>query len=254
MFQKNRFQKNRTLLKLLHRQDRPLACPKVEQILIISLKKSSVHTGNQVRAISLKNMNSSKVTSPYWCHTLERVHQGDILREIEVVLWVFKKEKEIDVKKRGLEYAIILTQECDLEQDVNNRINCKDHSDKFIDSILLIPAYPADKVREGNHIKGSKMQTFHSDPWRSLKDNHDYRYHYLKEFPDFQLPSLVADFKHYFTIPRDILYEAYMNKKHYVASLAELFRENLSIRFAQYLARIGLPDIIIAAPSVSTST
>jgi len=203
-------------------------------------------------------MNSSNVVSPYCRHTLERFHQGDILREIEVVLWVFKKEKEgnsskIEVRKRRLEYAIVLTQECDLEQDVNNRKDCKDHRDKFIDSILLIPAYPAEKVRGGNHIDGSKMQIFTNKIWSSVKQNHDYRYHYLTEFADFQLPSLVADFKHYFTIPRDVLYEAYMIRAHYVASLAELFRENLSIRFAQYLARIGLPELI-APLSVTPQT
>ena len=200
-------------------------------------------------------MNLSEVVSPYYRHTLERFHQGDILRDIEVVLWVFKKEKEeetskIDVNKRGLEYAIILTQECDLEQDVNNRKDYREYSDKFIDSILLIPAYPADKLRQGIHIKDQKKQSFKSDLWRPIKQNLDYRYHYLTEYLDFQVPSLVADFKHYFTIPRNVLYETYMNKEHYIASLATLFRENLSVRFAQYLARIGLPEII-APPSAN---
>jgi hypothetical protein len=199
-------------------------------------------------------MNSSKIVSPYCRHTIERFHQGDILGEIEVVLWVFKKEKEVvsssmEIRKRRLEYAIILTQECDLEQDVNNRKDCKEHSDKFIPSILLIPAYPAEKVRTGTHFEGSKMQSFHSKMWSLVKQNQDYRYHYLTEFPDFQVPYLVADFKHYFTIPRDVLYESYMNNQHYVASLAELFRENLSVRFAQYLARIGLPELIIPQSS-----
>lgn len=210
--------------------------------------------------ILVKNMNlRSKVDSLYCRHTLERFHQGDILRDILVVLWVFKKGEDkgsskIEVKKRGLEYAVILTQECDLEQDINNRRDCKDHSDKFIDSILLIPAYPADKLRQGIHIKDQKKQSFNSDLWRPVKQNHDYRYHYLTEYPDYQLPSLVADFKHYFTVPRDVLYETYKQKEHYVASLETLFREDLSIRFTQYLARIGLPEIIIPPSGKSASS
>ena len=32
-------------------------------------------------------------------------------------------------------------------------------------------------------------------------------------------------------------------KKHYIGSMKELYREDLSQRFAYYLSRIGLPEI-----------
>jgi len=192
-------------------------------------------------------MTLSNIVSPYSCHKLERFHQGDILRDIELVEWAYKEEEEggkkIALRKRNLEYVIIITQECDLEQDVKNRNDPEmANHDKFMQSILLIPAYPAEKVKRGIHLEEVRMQQFGSRQWKLLQENRDYRYHYLVDHPEYQVPELVADFKHYFTIPRDIIYAEYQNPEHYLASLSELFRENLSIRFAQYLARIGLPE------------
>lgn len=192
-------------------------------------------------------MTSSNILSPYNRHTLERFHQGDILRNIEVVESVYRHDEEgnrkLTLQKKELEYAIIITQECDLEQDIKFRFDQnRKTDDKFMHSILLIPAYPAERVREGTHIDKTVMQSFGRDQWNLIKQNRDYRYHYFTGFLDYQVPELVADFKHYFTIPRETIYNHYGNLEHYVASLSELFRENLSIRFAQYLARIGLPE------------
>ena len=192
-------------------------------------------------------MTSDNILSPYNRHTLERFHQGDILRNIEVVESVYAQDeeanRELRLQKKELEYAIIITQECDLEQDIKFRLNQnRKTDDKFIHSILLIPAYPAARVKGGTHIEKVVMQSFGSDQWNLVKHNRDYRYHYFTGLLDYQVPELVADFKHYFTIPRETIYNHYRNVKQYVASLSELFRENLSIRFAQYLARIGLPE------------
>jgi hypothetical protein len=188
-------------------------------------------------------VNTNSFISPYCQHSFERFHQGDILRDIKVV---------VSGKIEGiLEYALILTQECDLQQDFKNREqrekNKANDDDKFIRSILIVPAYRAELFRDGLHLFDSeiqplKMQTFNNKTWPPVKKNHIYRYHFLESFTQLQVPELMVDFKHYFTISRDVLYEKYMNPEHCIASLRALFRENLSIRFAQYLARIGLPE------------
>ena len=85
------------------------------------------------------------------------------------------------------------------------------------------------------------MDSFNSDSWRTLKRNNIYRYHFLDSDGVFLVPDLVIDFKHFFTIPREVIYERAREK--YLATLGSLFRENLSLRFSQYLNRIGLPDI-----------
>lgn len=55
-----------------------------------------------------------------------------------------------------------------------------------------------------------------------------------------QVPNLVIDFKHYYTVSREKMYN---NLNNYFVSSKPLFREQLSQRFAYYLNRIGLPNI-----------
>jgi hypothetical protein len=81
-------------------------------------------------------------------------------------------------------------------------------------------------------------------PGDMLMKNERPRYHYLN-FPD-EIPIVpgIVDFKHYLSVSLTYLEKA--RPKKFVCRLSELFREDLSLRFAGYLARIGLPEI--AAP------
>lgn len=62
---------------------------------------------------------------------------------------------------------MVLTQECDLEQDHANRESSKGEQDKFLPSILFAPAYLAQKLREGEHLIefDQKMQRMNSKMW-----------------------------------------------------------------------------------------
>jgi len=189
-------------------------------------------------------MQLSKINSTYIKFDDLRLHQGDILRDILIFEWAKREDEEIVTQERVSPYSIVLTQDCDLEQDYNSRSSSENGHDKYLPSILLCPAYPANALRLGTHLEdlGQKMQNFTSDPWNQLKKNKLYRYHFLKSFLDLQVPDLVIDFKHYFTVPRDHVYQ-FIEKKHYIATVNELFRENLSGRFAHFLSRIGLPEL-----------
>lgn len=117
--------------------------------------------------------------------------------------------------------------------------------DKILPSILVCPAFPAKQLREGVHLNNYKnyfMQHINSCTWGKIKINEIPRYHYLNEFSEFQIPDLVLDFKRYYTLPTDYVYNIF--EKSYIGSLNELFRENLSSRFSNYLSRIGTPDFI----------
>jgi hypothetical protein len=74
------------------------------------------------------------------------------------------------------------------------------------------------------------------------------RYHYLS-FPD-NVPIVpsIADFKHYFSV--NLVYLEKLRQKHFVCRLSELYREDLSQRFAAYLSRIGLPTIPTAGDAI----
>jgi hypothetical protein len=177
----------------------------------------------------------------YRKHDTDRVCQGDILSDFVYPEWVSREDKKIKIKHRIIPYLIILTQDCDLEGDHNNRINDKDTQDKYLQSILVCPAYYAEKLRNGTHLEQLelKMEYQNSKKWKTITNNDNPRYHYLIECKEYQIPELTIDFKHYYSIPRDILYKEI--KHHYAGSLNELFRESLSQRFAYYLSRIGLP-------------
>lgn len=184
-------------------------------------------------------------TSPYLTTPTSRYRQGDILRDVQIVEWAEVINNELAVKARNLKYCIILSQECDLEHDYNNREDlekCKNDTDKFLQSLLLCPAYPAATWRLGTHLEELKMQKINSDEWKRVKQNNNYRYHYLPEYEDGQVPELVFDFKHYITVPREVAYRKEF-KNNFLISLDDLFREHLSSRFAHYLSRIGLPEL-----------
>ena len=82
--------------------------------------------------------------------------------------------------------------------------------------------------------------TKNKSPGKFLRNNERERYHYL-EFPE-EIPIVhsVIDFKHYFSANTNYLRE--LKKTNYICTLSSLFREDVSHRFACFLARIGLPD------------
>lgn len=199
----------------------------------------------------LLNMKS-KIESRYEKHDKTRICQGDILKDFEYKE-VYSESEFIDW---DIPYIVVLTQDCDLESDHRNRnkmslLDCDTGEsadeevtqDKFLQSILVCPAYPAKDLRKGIHLNGLDltMESYNSDRWYPIKTNLNPRYHFLKKQLDMQIQDLVIDFKQYYTIPRNTIYRKYDDK--YIGTLNELFRESLSQRFAFYLSRIGLPVI-----------
>jgi hypothetical protein len=178
---------------------------------------------------------------------LARTSQGDLFREVECIEYVAEKKGILEISKIIFPLVVVLTQDCDLQWDAQCRQSDNEsvNEDKKLFSVLVAPVYNAQHVYEGTHladldftmapINGKKT------PGITLRQNERPRYHYL-EFPDdIQIVPSVVDFKHYFSVS-----VAYMDKirpKNFACRLSVLFREDLSQRFAAYLARIGLPEI-----------
>lgn len=76
---------------------------------------------------------------------------------------------------------------------------------------------------------------------KKIMDNEIPRYYYLK-FPEADMPELVIDFKHFFSINKATIYEQ-INKR--LCSLDDLFREKINQRFSYYISRIGLPEHVL---------
>lgn len=190
-------------------------------------------------------MQQSRIETPYENSRSERLQQGDIFRDVTVVEGVEEEKDAVVAKYRSLTYVVVLSQDCDLEQDFRNRENLDSKTnDKYLQWVLLCPAYIADIFRDGSHLNklGLTMQSWPGrDDWKRITQNQIYRYHFLEAFPDLQIPELVLDFKHCVTAPRSVLYREEC-KAGYLGTVSELYRESLSGRFAHYLCRIALPE------------
>lgn len=184
-------------------------------------------------------MLKSKIETLFEKHDNQRICQGDILRDIKFPLI----DDDFKVYELTYPYVVVITQECDLNsyyKDDRENGFCN----QFLPNIMLLPAFPAEKLRNGEHICSLyeiKQDKINSDRWKELKQNKNERYHFMGGKQDLQIPDMVLDFKLYLTISEKQLNRIYKEK--YLCTVNELFRERLSQRFCSYLSRIGLPII-----------
>ncbi|HMH70040.1 MAG TPA: hypothetical protein VK502_01450 [Candidatus Saccharimonadales bacterium] len=141
-------------------------------------------------------------------------------------------------------YIVVVSQDCDLEQDAAARVATPKKHDTYLDTILICPAFIAETFRAGQHMAelGMEMEPkgkAKGTTWNYIHSNRDPRYHLLDAGDSDGMPELVVDFKRYYTIPRSHMYENYDD--HFKTSVNELYRELLSQRFASFLSRVGLP-------------
>ena len=175
----------------------------------------------------------------------DRVCQGDIFRDIEYIESVTDEQGVLVIEKIRFPLVIVLTQDCDLAQDYGARCSQGPprNEDKVLVSVLVAPLYNAEHVYAGTHLGelGMQMEPINKNksPGDYLRKNDRPRYHFL-EFPaDVPIVDSVIDFKHYFSANVEYLKE--MKRTHFVRKVADLYREDISQRFAAFLARIGLP-------------
>ena len=194
-------------------------------------------------------MFRSKIKNRYRRGKNIRLYQGDILKELSFATMESRRVssgKSDIFQKVSLPFAVVLSQDCDLEHDFKFRGKELSNQDKFLLSILVCPAFELETFANGGHLKGWEQNlNWKMNPTpdvERIKSNNSYkRYHFLSKSDEFLIPELVIDFKHFFTLPRNFIYSE--KKTKYLASLSELFREELSQRFTNYLSRIGLPEI-----------
>lgn len=176
----------------------------------------------------------------------ERIYQGDIFRDVEMIEYVAEKEGVLEVSKVVFPLVVVLTQDCDLKQEHRGRwaVNSKQSQDKWLISVLVAPLYNVEHVYLGQHLSnlGMTMEPINAkkSPGQNLRNNERPRYHFVSFPPNQPIADSVADFKHYFSVNGGYLRRLRTNN--FVCRLAPLFREDLSQRFSAYLARIGLPE------------
>ena len=173
-----------------------------------------------------------------------RLRQGDILRDVEWIECVEETAGIVEVLKVIFPLAIVLTQDCDLNGDYRVRTQKASSDDKRLISALLAPIYNVEHVYQGMHLSELEIKMEPVPKGRTagtyLRSNQRPRYHYLEFADDIPIVPSVIDFKHYFSAT--VSYLMSIKLEAFVCSIASLFREEISHRFAAYLARVGLPE------------
>jgi hypothetical protein len=176
-----------------------------------------------------------------------RVRQGDIFRSVQFFESYRESAGNLEVVMLEFPYALVLTQDCDLEQNKSAReAACQvpavpQSNDKHLVSVLVAPVYNFEHVVSGEHLLplGIASQRFNSSQKSSLKTNQLARFHYFEFDTSAALPNSVVDFKHYFSVALEALEG---RPRDCVCGIGPLYRELVSQRFSNYLSRIGLPE------------
>jgi hypothetical protein len=173
-----------------------------------------------------------------------RVNQGDVYRDIDFLEYAVEREGIIEVSMVSFPLVVVLSQDCDLEQDNRFRSDASKNQDKWLLSVLVAPLYNVEHLLTGEHLTelGYAMQLISrkSTYFDLIKNNQIPRYHFLDFAPDTQVVPSVVDFKHYFSV--NVKYLQSLHPTNHLFMISPLFREEISRRFAAFLARIGLPE------------
>jgi len=179
-----------------------------------------------------------------------QVHQGDIFKSVSYYDDYKESRGNFELTLFKFPYAIVLTQECDLNSNSKERLNINNETeiikhDKYLVSLLCAPLYNAEHLFSGNHLSKLNIETENKNSVQKkyIKSNRDPRYHYIEFEDQVGIVPLVIDFKHYFTVSLINLENNIANNR--VCSLKPIFRESVTQRFSNFLSRIGLPDPII---------
>jgi hypothetical protein len=176
---------------------------------------------------------------------IKRVCQGDIFRNIEYIEYAIERKGICEISKILFPLVIVLTQDCDLDQDFNsrNKATRSKNQDKYLLSVIVAPLYNIEHIYNGEHLSELELEmqkiTKKSTHGKLLLQNQLPRYHYLEFKNDIPIVPSVIDFKHYFTV--NLPYLLMIKKANFICKVSTLYREDISHRFASFLSRIGLP-------------
>jgi len=183
-----------------------------------------------------------RVTSP---DSRSPLRQGEILSNVVQIQSDVSTigQDSVGIIRSVQAFAIILTQDCDLEQDHRIRFSDIPNPVKMISNVLLCEVTTA---QDSINLLKEKVQ---SSTWRRIVQNNDQRYHFLESVrPGCDhayegIPELVIDFKRYFSLPVAELYRRIEIQGTIRRTLmVSPYMEQVCRRFANYLSRIALPQ------------
>lgn len=148
------------------------------------------------------------------------------------------REAEPELERIVHPYCIVVSQDCDLDQDFHARQD--EGASSPLPNVLLCEASTA------TELKG--IVPAGRDIWKRIIQNKDERYQFLQATAPEQdaanegLPELGIDFRRHFSVPTDELYEQFGLGARRRCRLVSPYKEHFMNRFANFMARVGLPS------------
>ena len=183
---------------------------------------------------------------------LERLWQGEILSPLPQTKLALTSLPQTDVSSEAgnaptvtVEYdehplVIVLSQDCDLEQDYKARAT---GGRGVLFNILLCDVHQSEEL----HVKLKAEENKSSNEWRKIKENLDQRFHFLRgiavdeDAEGIGFQNLAIDFRRYFSIPTSELYERLKLKMTLKrCRLQTPYAEHLANRFHGFQMRVPL--------------
>jgi hypothetical protein len=174
-----------------------------------------------------------------------RLSQGEIIQDL--IEWTPSYAANAEDTVDGVapivhQFAVVLTQDCDLEQDWKGSEVAK-RKDRDLLNILICPANNAESLRQ--------KQSINSERWTPIRNNKNERYQYLADVPATAdvsragIPALLLDFRRVFAVRAFEAYRQILGTDDSAAKRRTVLKtpwaEHLQLRFCMYQARIGLP-------------
>ena len=175
---------------------------------------------------------------------IDRISQCDIFQDVTVIEDIKLEGTEMEIKRITFPYVICLNQDCDLNSDKRDKDNNPSGNKNCrLLHLIVAPLFVFDSFIEGTHwgeiFNPVPAINVKKTEGKKIMNNEDPRYHFLHFNVESKLPDMVIDFKHFFTISTEQMYNNLTSR---VCSIEELYREKICQRFAFFQSRIGLPD------------
>ncbi|WP_428488288.1 hypothetical protein [Rhodopila sp.] len=166
------------------------------------------------------------------------IRQAEIMSNVARQIYTFRDDNSAAVIEIYYPYVIVLSQDCDLLRDYEERANRRSSA---VNGILLYEARPAAEMKQ--IIPPGR------DVWKAVIQNNHERYHYLEEIPSRSdqsatgIPDLIVDFRRFFTLsPQEIYRQIEMASMKRRCMLLPPYKEHLQTRAAFYFQRVTLPS------------
>lgn len=136
-------------------------------------------------------------------------------------------------------FALIATQDCDLDWDFRARQEGNSPLQKLVPSVLFIEMQlSTDRLDMG----------INSDIFRQIKSHQNARYYFFKQVDakldalKEGLPELICDFKRIFTIPTEDVYGQLQSDLTRRCRLTSPYLQHFAHRFYGFHSRVAIPD------------